>query len=214
MFYRGPAEWSYKQWYKGHYIKSQIHSDLHMIFPLYNIEIEWVFFPWDRPSAPHVLGKALPLLPIRHGCHASPASYMQCPLVLAVGRQWWWHKCHCQHLHRPSCHPKYQGHYSTLYGKSQATESSFKEGAYALAAIWNLHWHLLGGPAKHRGTDLDRVVIGFGRKSLTCQTLSVNRFHQCLDRFKVFIFAWIPQCSICMIFLYLCLSLKELLQLE
>lgn len=116
---------------------------------------------------------------------------MQGPLVLAVCRQWLWHKCHCQYLYRPSCHPKYQGHYSTFYGKSQATVSSFKEGAYALAAIWNLHWYLLGRPGKHRCSDLDSVVIGFGRKSLMCQTLSVNRFYKFLDRFNVFVFAWI-----------------------
>lgn len=54
MLHRGPAEWSHKQW---HHRKPQIHSDLHIIFTLYNIEIE-CFFPLgteDRPNAPHML---------------------------------------------------------------------------------------------------------------------------------------------------------------
>lgn len=181
-------------------------------FPFVQHRNWMVFFPWDRPSAPYMLGKALPLLPVQHGCHASPASYMQCPPVLAVGRPWSWHKCHCQHLYRPSCHPKYQGHYSTFYGKSRATESSFKEGAYALAAIWNLHWHLLGRPGKHQCSDLDSVVIGFGRKSLTCQTLSVNRFYKFLaDLMYLSLHGYH---NVVYDFLYLCLSVRELLQLE
>lgn len=41
------------------------------------------------------------------------------------------------------------------------------------------------------GQESTGVVIGFGRKSLMRQTLSVNRFYKFLDRFNVFVFAWI-----------------------